>query len=380
MTVNSKLPDVKPSIFSVMSALANEEQAINLSQGFPDFDTYEALKERMHHHLLAGHNQYAPMAGLPLLRERIIAGMNSRYGLKLEAATDITITSGATQALFTAISTLVAPGDEVILFEPAYDSYRPAVEVMGGVVKSIGLTAPDYRVDWEACAKLVTTATTLIIINTPHNPTGTVWDTDDWRQLTKLAVENDLFVLSDEVYEHLVYDGQERKSALQIPELQDRTLATYSFGKSLHATGWKIGYCVGAAHLMSEFQKIHQFNVFSVHTPTQYALADFLEDPLQFDQLAGFYQQKRDFLQHALADTPLRPLPCQGTYFQLYDYSAASDLEDVAFAKWLTKTHKVATIPLSPFYGTPPGDKVVRICFAKRESTLAKAAEQLKNL
>lgn len=363
-----------------MSALANEQQAINLSQGFPNFDLDPPLKELAQKYIHEGFNQYAPMPGLPELRAVLCSKMNAAYQCELNPDNSITITAGATQAIFTAISAFVNHADEVIIIEPAYDCYAPAIEVNGGVVVPYSMNFPEYKVDWKELEKLISDKTKMIIVNNPNNPAGTIFDITDLASLSRLAEQYDLLVLSDEVYEHLIYDGREHHSVLNYPELRKRSLVTFSFGKTFHATGWKIGYCVAPEALTAEFRKVHQFNVFSVNHPLQKALAVYLENPAHYNGLSKFYQNKRDFLSAALSKTPLKPLNCEGTYFQLYDYSAISDLDDLNFAKWLTMEYGVATIPLSPFYVKGSSAKVVRICFAKTEETLARAAERLEQL
>lgn len=377
-TFSSKLPHTGTSIFSVMSALAREHQAINLSQGFPNYDPPAALRRLVSSHLESGHNQYAPMPGLPELRKVIATKHERSSGKEIDFENEITITSGATQAIYCAITTVVRPGDEVILVEPAYDSYRPVVELSGGKVVAYQLAYPDYQIDWEAFAKLLTDRTRLIVLNTPHNPTGTIWQKNDWEQLVQLLSGTDIFVLSDEVYEQLVYDGQRHYSLLDFPALYERGFATYSFGKTFHSTGWKVGYCLAPDYLMKEFRKIHQFNVFSVNTPVQYALADYLEDPATYGELSSFYQQKRDFLLQKLEGLPLRPLPCAGTYFQLFDYQQISNAPDLEFARWLTTEIGVAVIPVSAFRSVDSEERVVRICFAKTEEVLTAAATVLR--
>ncbi|MGH1436776.1 MAG: methionine aminotransferase [Lewinella sp.] len=374
----SKLPNTGTSIFSVMSALAKEHRAINLSQGFPNYDPPAELRQLVNSHLESGHNQYAPMPGLPELRKVIAAKHERSSGNSINPETEITITSGATQAIFCAITTVVRPGDEVILIEPAYDSYRPVVELSGGKVVAYQLTYSDYQIDWEAFAKRLTDRTRLIILNTPHNPTGTIWQKKDWEQLEQLVAGTDIFVLSDEVYEQLVYDGQRHYSLLDFPALFKRGFATYSFGKTFHSTGWKVGYCLAPDYLMKEFRKIHQFNVFSVNTPVQYALADYLKNPDTYGNLSSFYQQKRDFLLQRLEGLPLQPLPCAGTYFQLFDYRQISNAPDLEFASWLTTEIGVAVIPVSAFRSVESDERVVRICFAKTEEVLTAAAEVLR--
>ncbi|MBK7406683.1 MAG: aminotransferase class I/II-fold pyridoxal phosphate-dependent enzyme [Saprospirales bacterium] len=371
----SKLPHVGTTIFAVMSALANECGAINLSQGFPNFDPPQALRDLVTKYMNQGMNQYAPMPGVPALRDALAAKIQGLYGLPVDPQTEITVTAGGTQALFTAIAALVMPGDEVILIEPAYDSYGPSVEVQGGKPVSYELRAPDYRVDWEELAKLITPRTRMLIVNTPHNPTGKAFTREDLLALERLAEQHDLLVLSDEVYEHLIYDGRTHESVFRYPKLFQRSLVVFSFGKTFHGTGWKMGYCVAPPALMREFRKVHQFNVFSVNTPMQYALAEFLQYPEEYLQLPAFYQRKRDFFLEAIAGTGLRPIPCEGTYFQLVDYSGVSDLPDFEFCQWLTREIGVAAIPVSSFYVHKRDEKVIRFCFAKTEDVLAQAGE-----
>ncbi|RME95142.1 MAG: aminotransferase class I/II-fold pyridoxal phosphate-dependent enzyme [Bacteroidetes bacterium] len=378
MSFRSKLPNTGTTIFSLMSALAAQHGAINLSQGFPNYDPPERLRELVAHHLQAGHNQYAPMAGLPTLRSVLARRHSSSTASPIDPAEEITITSGATEALFAAISCLIQPGDEVVLFEPAYDSYRPVVELCGGVVKACQLYAPTYRVDWDAFRTQLSARTRLVVINTPHNPTGTIWSKSDWEQLQAILAEYDTYVLSDEVYEQLVYDGQRHYSLLDFPELFRRGFATFSFGKTFHSTGWKVGYCLAPAELMREFRKVHQYTVFSVNTPVQYALADYLQDPDSYTGLSAFYQEKRDQLRTELATTPLRTLDCQGTYFQLCDYSAVSDENDVDFARRLTTEVGVAAIPVSAFRSVANEERTIRLCFAKTPDVLAAAGETLR--
>jgi methionine aminotransferase len=378
--LHSKLPHVGTTIFTVMSALAAEHEAINLSQGFPDFPSSERLIDLVYEAMKKGLNQYAPMPGVVVLRERIAQKIDDLYGVPVNPLEEITVTAGGTQALFTAITAFVRPGDEVILLEPAYDSYRPSVEVNGGIPVIYELKAPDYRVDWDEFAQLISRKTRLIIINTPHNPTGTIFKKADLLELQSLVLNTNILILSDEVYEHLIYDGEEHWSVLRFPGLRERSLATYSFGKTFHNTGWKIGYCVAPKELTAEFRKVHQFNVFSVHSPTQYALAEFLETPEEYLGLNDFYQQKRDLLLEVTQGSRLKPLKTLGTYFQLFDYSQISQEPDVAFAKRMTTEFGVAAIPVSVFYSQPTEDKIIRLCFAKREETLKKAGELLQKL
>ena len=363
-----------------MSRLAKECDAINLSQGFPNFDLHPELKRLAESAIEQGHNQYAPMSGLPALREILCQKMNAAYQCDLDSDRHITITSGATQAIYTAISAFVHSGDEVIIIEPAYDCYAPSVQVNGGIVVPYAMSAPAYRVDWAEVEKLISSKTSMIIVNNPNNPAGTNFTHEDLISLEGLAVKHDIIVLSDEVYEHLVYDGRKHYSALAYSELRKRSLSCFSFGKTFHATGWKIGYIVAPEELSKEFRKVHQFNVFCVNHPLQRALATFLQTPENYLQLPNFYQAKRDYFSAALSTTAFRPLSCEGTYFQLYDYSGISDLADVDFAKWLTREHGVASIPVSPFYLKGSSARVVRFCFAKTEDTLEQAAERLSKI
>ena len=380
MQINSKLPQVGATIFSVMSALANEHGAINLSQGFPNFDCAEELKSLVAQYMSEGHNQYAPMTGLPALRYQISQKFNRLYGIHIDSDKEITMTAGATQALFTAITTFVKAGDEVILIEPAYDSYRPAIEVNGGHPVSYELNAPDYQIDWQRLRRLVTAKTRMIIINTPQNPIGKVWKEHDFKELEKLVQGTDMLVLSDEVYEHLVFDGLKHHTVLSFPNLRERSIATYSFGKTFHVTGWKMGYCVAAPNLMKEFRKVHQYQIFSVNTPIQHALAAFLEKPEEYLGLASFFQNKRDLLLNLLKDSRLMPIHSEGTYFQLVDYSRISSEPDTEFAKRMTVEYGVASIPVSVFYSSKKDDKVIRLCFAKTEGLLEQAGHLLQKI
>lgn len=373
----SKLPNIGTSIFTQMSHLAAQHGAINLSQGFPDFDCSPRLIELVGHHMRAGHNQYAPMAGVAALRERIGAKVEATTGVWYDPESEITVTAGATQALFTAMAALIQPGDEVILFEPAYDAYAPTVRVFGGVPKPVTLLAPDFAVNWQAVAQLMTNRTRLVVINSPNNPTARVFSDTDYRELSRLVVGRDCYILSDEVYEHVVFDGTKHHGASRYPELRERAFVVASFGKLYHITGWKVGYCLAPRELTAEFRKVHQFNVFSVSTPAQYALADFLDKPEEYLGLPAFFQAKRDLLLRGLVGTRFLPLPCQGTYFLVADYSAISDLPEQAFCEWLTQHHGVATIPVAAFYGDSINQRLIRICFAKREETLEKAMERL---
>lgn len=377
MQVKSKLPNVGTTIFTIMSGLANEVGAINLSQGFPNFNPDPRLQKLVYEHMQAGDNQYSPMPGLLPLRERIAEKMERLYGRLLNPETEITITAGGTQAIFCAIAAFVHPGDEVILIEPCYDSYRPTVETVGGVAVPYPLAAPDYRIDWTAVGRLLTPRTRMLCINTPNNPTGTLLREADMKALAALLKNTDVLVMSDEVYEHLIFDGEQHASALRYPDLYERSLCIYSFGKTYHNTGWKTGYCIAPPELSREFRKVHQFNVFSANHPLQAAFSDFMADPAEYMGLPDFYQRKRDVFQQAMTNTRFKAVPCLGTYFQLYDYSAISDEPDLDFCKRLTTEFGVAAIPVSSFFSDKRDDKVVRFCFAKTEDILEKAGELL---
>ena len=377
MRIESKLPDVGTTIFTVMSGLAQQHGAINLSQGFPNFNPSERLQRLVYEHMQRGANQYAPMAGLPVLRERIAEKMALMYGVSVDPEHEITVTAGGTQAIFCVMGAFVRPGDEVILIEPCYDSYRPSVEVMGGKVVTHALSAPDYRIHWPDVAALITPRTRVLCINTPQNPTGTLLRDEDMRALEQLLHNTDVLLMSDEVYEHLIFDGEPHACALRYPGLRERTLAVYSFGKTYHNTGWKTGYCVAPPELTKEFRKVHQFNVFCANHPMQAAFAEFMADPNEYLGLPAFYQQKRDVFQQAMTHTRFKALPSYGTYFQLYDYSAISDEPDLDFCKRLTVEHGVAAIPVSSFFTDQKDERVIRFCFAKTEDLLMQAAEQL---
>jgi methionine aminotransferase len=381
MRIDSKLPNVGTTIFTIMSALAQEHNAVNLSQGFPNFDPDPRLRRLVFDHIERGANQYAPMPGLMLLRERIAAKIEHTYpGANVHPDTEITVTAGATQALFCAIAAFVRPGDEVILIEPCYDSYRPSVETVGGTAVIYSLAAPDYKIDWDAVGRLITPRTRMICTNTPCNPTGTILTRADMDALAAILRDTDIIHISDEVYEHLIYDGEQHATVLTHPELRERSIAVYSFGKTFHNTGWKTGYVVAPAALNTEFRKIHQFNVFSGVHPLQAAFAEFLADASTYTGLEQFYQQKRDFFREAMNGSRLRPLACAGTYFQLYDYSGISDEPDLDFCKRVTKDYGVAAIPVSAFYSDKRDDKVIRLCFAKTEDVLLEAAQRLCKL
>ena len=365
------------TIFTVMSRLSAECGAVNLSQGFPDFQAEPALFDAVHRHMLAGRNQYAPMAGMPELRQAIVDKVAALYGTRYDVESEVTVTAGATQAIFTAIAAFVRAGDEVIVFEPVYDSYVPAIETVGGKAVYAQLKFPDYVPDWEQVAPLISPKTRMIIVNSPHNPTGSLLSAVDREKLAKLVAGTNIVVLSDEVYEHILFDGEQHASLCAHPELAARSIVVSSFGKTYHITGWKIGYVVGPAALMAEFRKVHQFNVFTVHTPSQLALAEYMQDAGRHLRLAAFYQEKRDFFRRLMAATPFELLPCRGTYFQLARYDRISDLPDRAFAEWMTREVGVAVIPVSAFYANGRDDKVVRFCFAKQEETLLAAADRL---
>jgi methionine aminotransferase len=380
MQIESKLPNVGTTIFTIMSGLANQVGAINLSQGFPNFNPSPRLQQLVTEHMAKGANQYSPMPGLPLLRERIAEKIERMYGAKVNPDTEITVTAGGTQAIFCAIAAFVRPGDEVILLEPCYDSYRPSIETVGGVAVVHALAAPDYEVDWAAVGKLITPRTRMLCINTPQNPTGTILREADMLAINDLLRGTNVILMSDEVYEHLIFDGEKHASVLRYPELYARSLAIYSFGKTYHNTGWKTGYCVAPPELTREFRKVHQFNVFSANHPMQAAFADFMADPAEYLGLPDFYQQKRDFFLQAMSATRFRPLTCKGTYFQLFDYSSISDEPDLDFCKRLTTEFGVAAIPTSSFFSNGKDEKVIRFCFAKTVDLLEKAGKLLRRV
>jgi methionine transaminase len=376
----SKLPSVGTTIFSVMSRLAAQHEAINLSQGFPNYSSDRRLIDLVTRHMQADHNQYAPMPGLPLLRQRIADKLQRSHDITVNPDEEINVTAGATQAIFTALSVLIHAGDEVITFEPAYDAYRPAIELFGGTPVIYQLEGPAFTIDWQEVGKLITPQTRMIIVNTPHNPTGTILSARDMEALQGIVAGSDIWVLSDEVYEHLIYDGATHESILRYPELRERGIATYSFGKTFHNTGWKIGYVVGPPAFLAEFRKVHQYNVFAVNTPMQYALADYLADAGTYEGLPAFYQRKRDLFTYLMADTALEPIPCRGTYFQCFEYGHLSDESDMDFASRLTKEYGVAAIPVSAFNASGRDDKLIRLCFAKTEEVLEEAGKRLGRL
>jgi methionine aminotransferase len=377
----SKLPDVGTTVFTVMSELASRHGAVNLGQGFPDFDPPETLRRALARHVESGKNQYAPMPGLPELRARIAENLARCYGRKLDPGTEITVTSGATEAIFDAIVALVRPGDEVVLLDPSYDSYEPAVRLAGGNARHVQLRLSDFTVDWQAVAAAIGRHTRLLILNFPHNPSGAVLSPADLDELEAIVERSGIYVLSDEVYEHIVFDGREHQSVLRRPALAAHAITVSSFGKSFHATGWKVGFATACPELTRELRKVHQFVTFSTNTAAQYALAEVLEKhPEHLTGLAAFYQAKRDRFRELIADSGFRLLPVAGAYFQLVDYAELSSEDDVAFARRLTTEHGVAAIPLSPFYATAPEARIVRFCFCKEERTLELAAERLRKL
>jgi methionine aminotransferase len=377
-SISSKLPDVGISIFAVMTRLANEHGAINLSQGFPDFDCDPALVDAVTAAMRAGHNQYAPMPGVLALREAIAAKVEHCYGPRYDPNTEIQITSGATAALYAALTAFVQPGDEVVLFEPCYDSYVPVIRLSGGKPVFASLRYPDYVVDWDEVKRAITPRTKAILVNTPHNPTGVTWTADDVRRLTALVDGTDIIVIADEVYEHVIFDGRPHESLLRYPELRRRACVISSFGKTFHTTGWKVGYCVAPQPILAEVQRVHQFMTFTVHGPSQHAFAEFVRRDPGASQLPAFYQRKRDLFLQLIDGSRFSPLRCEGTYFQLLDYSAISREKDTDMAMRLIKEQGVASIPCSAFLYKDTGGPVLRFCFAKKDETLRAAAERLR--
>jgi len=373
----SKLPDVKTNIFTVMGKLANDYNAVNLSQGFPDFPSDPKLIELVSKAMTGGYNQYAPMQGTIDIRESLAEKFNVLYGTSYHPEKEITITAGATQAIFTIISTFIHENDEVLIFKPAYDCYEPAIELMKGISVFVQLEAPHFKVDWNKVRQLINTKTKMIIINTPHNPSGTVWSKEDMLMLEKLVKDTNIIVLSDEVYEHIIFDNRQHQSACLFPSLKERSFICASFGKTFHNTGWKMGYCAAPAELMREFRKVHQFNVFCVNHPMQVAFATYLKDPNNYQHISAFYQEKRDFFINAIKGSRFEFIPSTGTYFQILDYSKITDENDIDFAKRLVTENKLASIPISAFNKARSNDKLLRFCFAKKKETLEKAAEIL---
>lgn len=378
--IKSKLPQVGTTIFSVMSQLAAENNAINLSQGFPDFQGSETLINLVNDAMQRGLNQYAPMAGIIPLRERIAEKIEKLYGTAYHPESEVTVTAGATQAIYTAIAATVQEGDEVIIFTPAYDCYAPSVELNGGKTVFVQLFAPDYKIDWNQVKKLITQRTKMIIINTPHNPTGMILEEQDLIALEKIVTDTDIVLISDEVYEHIVFDGVQHQSVAKFPRLAERSFIVASFGKTFHHTGWKIGYCVAPKNLMAEFRKAHQFIVFATNTPMQHAIAKYLENEQHYLEIASFYEEKRNYFLKLIENSNFDVLPCKGTYFQLLSYKNISEEKDVDFAVRLTKEHKIASIPVSVFYHQQVDEKNLRFCFAKQKETLEKASEILNKI
>lgn len=378
--MQSKLPDVGTTIFAVMSQMANEYGAINLSQGFPDFNCPDELMDRVDAAMRRGQNQYAPMPGLPVLRENIASKIAALYGAETDPGSEITVTSGATESLFVAIQACVQAGDEVIVFDPAYDSYAPAIRLAGGRSVHLSLKAPDYRIDFDQLAEVISDRTRLVVINTPHNPTGSVIDRNDLERLAELLDGTDIYVLSDEVYEHICFDGRAHASVLAHEGLRARSFAVSSFGKTYHTTGWKVGYCVAPPEMTREFRKVHQFVTFAVSTPMQQGLAEFMADTRHHLELPAFYEQKRDRFARAMNGSAWEVLPCRGTYFQLLGYAGFDDRPDTEMAEWLTKEIGVGCVPISVFYADGRDDRILRFCFAKDDATLEQAGERLRAL
>ncbi len=375
--IKSKLPKTGTTIFSVMSALANEHHAINLAQGFPDFSCSPKLVDLVHHYMKKGFNQYAPMQGVMGLREKIAIKTQELYSAVYNPETEITITPGGTHALYAAISAFISEGDEVVVIEPCYDSYVPAIQINGGRAVFTELKFPDYKVDWNEVKKLINYKTKMIIINTPHNPSGTTLNAQDMMKLEKMLKNTEIIVLSDEVYEHIIFDGLEHQSVSRFPGLAERSIIVSSFGKTYHTTGWKMGYVLAPENLTAEFRKVHQFICFSANTPVQYAIADYMSDKEAYIQLSSFYQEKRDYFQKLMKGSKFKILPCEGSYFQLLGYQKITQEKDTEFAERLTKEFKVASIPTSVFYHKRTDNHVLRFCFAKENDTLEKAAEKL---
>ena len=377
MKINSKLPKVGTNIFTIMSQLAQENNAVNLSQGAPDFDCSADLIDLVHQYMKKGRNQYAPMMGVYELREQISLKSENLYHSSYDVDSEITVTAGGSEAIFSALGAVINAGDEVILFDPSYDLYRPTIELFGGIPKTVQLMAPDFKIKWEKVRELITDKTRLILINNPNNPAGSILEKEDFEALSQIVKDTNILILSDEVYEHIVFDGKKHLSVSQFPELKKRSFITASFGKLYHITGWKVGYCMAPKELMSEFRKVHQFNTFSVNTPVQYALAEFMKRTEEYLILPEFFQKKRDFLMQGLKQTKFKAIKPQGTYFLTVDYSEVSDSNDLDFAKELTIQHKVTGVPISAFYEDAPDQKLLRFCFAKEEFTMEKAIENL---
>lgn len=379
-TFDSKLPNVGQSIFAEMSGLANEYQALNLAQGFPNFDCPPGLMDRVEHHMRKGRNQYAPMPGVPELKEQIADKVETLYGAQYDPDTEITVTAGATQGLYAVLTTVIGEGDEVIVIEPAFDAYRPMIELNKGVPKYVKLQPPDFQIDWQEVRQQISSATRAILINTPHNPSGMVMQEADLAQLEQIAASHDLFIISDEVYEHMVFDGQEHLSVCRYPHIRQKSFAVFSFGKTYHTTGWKVGYVLAPQDLTAEMRKVFQYIMFAVSTPMQYAYADYLQHKKHYLELHDFYQEKRDSFARMLQGSRFNLLPCPGTYFQVADYSAITDEPDVDLCKRLITDHGLAAVPISVFYSDKIDNQVIRFCFAKDDETLEKGAEILCQL
>lgn len=377
MNLKSKLPQFGTTIFAVMSQLANEQGAVNLSQGFPNFDCSPDLVNLVADAMKKGLNQYSPMSGVKELREQISRKQSEIHNSDYHPDAEVTVTAGGAEALFSAIAAVIRPDDEAIIFEPAYDLYRPAIELFGGIVKSVRLLGPDFQIDWEIAKSMISSKTKLIIINNPNNPATSVLTENDFMELAKIVRDTDIAIISDEVYEHIVFDGLKHLSISRFSELKERSFVIASFGKLYHITGWKVGYCLAPEPLTKEFRKVHQFNVFCVNTPVQHGLAEFLKRKDEYLSLSGFFQKKRDFFIKGLSQSEFKILKPKGSYFLLADYSEISDLNEFEFSKWLTVNHKVAVIPVSVFYDDPPEQKLVRFCFAKKEETIEKSVEKL---
>ncbi len=382
MPLQTKLPKVGTTIFTVMSQLAAEHGAVNLGQGFPDFAAPSRLMDELDAAMRAGHNQYAPMTGVPALRQAIAEKALRCYGASVDPDTEITVTSGATEAIFNAIHAVVRAGEEVVVLDPAYDCYEPAIDLAGARAVHVALDPQTFAADWQQVRDAITPRTRMLMINSPHNPSGAMLGEADLRELAAILDGTDIFLVSDEVYEHIVFDGRRHESVLRHPELASRAFVISSFGKTYHCTGWKIGYAIAPPALTAEFRKVHQYNTFTSFSPAQYAFAAMIrEEPAHYEQLGAFYQAKRDRFREQLLATRLKPLPVPGGYFQLVDYSAVSDLPDIEFVKWLTVEHGVTAIPLSPFYESPPpGQRLARLCFAKNDATMDAAVERLLKL
>jgi len=380
VSLKSKLPEVGTSIFTIMSKMALEYNTINLAQGFPDFNCSNELLQLVNHYQKKGFNQYAPMPGVPELREQISVLIKKLYGKTYDEDSEITITAGATQAIYTAITATVQTGDEVIIIEPAYDSYVPGVKAAGGIPVFVKLNPQDYSYNWDAIRRSISEKTKLMILNSPHNPTGSLLTEEDIKQLEELTENTNILIISDEVYEHIVFDEEKHISFAESEKLAKRSFVISSFGKTFHTTGWKMGYCAAPELLTNEFRKMHQFIVFSANTPIQYAYAEYLQDETHYNSLGNFYQKKRDTFRARIKNSKFKLMPCTGTYFQLLNYADVSKLDDMKFSEYLTKEKKIATIPISPFYDRGDTNKIIRICFAKRDEVLLKAAKILSRL